>query len=221
MPPKPHPTIIADIQFLITESLHLLINQAHGYELKGITDNVYGLRKLLGKNPETRLLITDFFLLDYKGFDDLKEILSQYPELKILILTHQVKPGDVNEFKKAGIKNIIYKTAGREEILQAMQYTLQGKKFYSDEIMDMLIEGNSTRDEEVTASTLTPAEIEITRLIASGLTTKEIAAQKHKSFHTVMSHRKNIFRKLNINSTSELVMYAIRAGLIDNIEYYI
>ena len=53
------------------------------------------------------------------------------------------------------------------------------------------------------------------------MTTKEIAAQKHISFHTVMTHRKNIFRKLNVNSSSELIMFAIKAGWIDNIEYYI
>jgi DNA-binding NarL/FixJ family response regulator len=98
---------------------------------------------------------------------------------------------------------------------------MQGKKYYSDEVLDLLVNSKSERDEVAPGSGLTPAEIEITKLIASGMTTKEIAAQKHVSFHTVMSHRKNIFRKLNINNTSELIMYAIRTGLIDNIEYYI
>lgn len=68
---------------------------------------------------------------------------------------------------------------------------------------------------------LTTTETEVVKLIAEGKTTKEIAAQKNISFHTVMTHRKNIFRKLGVNSSSELIMYAIRAGWIDNIEYYI
>lgn len=221
MTTSPHQIIIADSQYLATASLSLLIEQTPGYLFKGKTDHVYGLKDILKKNPETRLLVTDFFLVDFKGFDDLAKILASHPELKVLILTHSVKHSDVSEFKKIGIKNILYKTAGREEILQAMQYTLKDKKFYSDEIVDMLIEGNASRQEMLTSSHLTPAEIEITKLIASGMTTRKIADQKHKSFHTIMAHRKNIFRKLNINSTSELVMYAIKAGLIDNIEYYI
>jgi DNA-binding NarL/FixJ family response regulator len=58
-------------------------------------------------------------------------------------------------------------------------------------------------------------------LIANGMTTKEIAQRKNISHHTVSTHRKNIFRKLEVTSASELIMSAIKAGWIDNIEYYI
>ena len=57
---------------------------------------------------------------------------------------------------------------------------------------------------------LTTSEMEIVRLIAEGLTTKEIASRKYISFHTVITHRKNIFRKLGVSSVSELIMYAIK-----------
>jgi DNA-binding CsgD family transcriptional regulator len=68
---------------------------------------------------------------------------------------------------------------------------------------------------------LTATEMEIVKFIAEGMTTKQIAAKKFISFHTVISHRKNIFRKADVNSVSELIIYAIKAGWIDNIEYYI
>jgi DNA-binding CsgD family transcriptional regulator len=68
---------------------------------------------------------------------------------------------------------------------------------------------------------LTASEIEIVKLIASGLTAKEIALKRHISFHTVNTHRKNIFRKLGVSNSSELIMLAIKSGWIDNIEYYI
>ena len=68
---------------------------------------------------------------------------------------------------------------------------------------------------------LTDSEMEIVRLIAEGLTTKEIASRKYISFHTVITHRKNIFRKLGVSSVSELIMYAIKAGWINMIEYHI
>ncbi len=221
MPSKKYHTIIADSQYLVAESLSMLIRQTPGFMIKGLAKNMGELKNLLKEKPETQLLIIDYFLFDFQGIEDLFQMLSPYPGMKVLILTNAVRPVDVNEFKKTGIQNILYKTAERDDILQAIQYTLQGKKYYADEIMDMLIAGNSSRNEVVSPAVLTPAEIEITKLIASGLTTKKIADQKHKSFHTIMSHRKNIFRKLNINNTSELVRYAIQSGLIDNIEYYI
>jgi len=68
---------------------------------------------------------------------------------------------------------------------------------------------------------LTASETEIVRLIAQGMTTKEIAAQKFLSFHTVMTHRRNILRKLGVSNASELIMYAVSSGIIDTIEYNI
>ena len=68
---------------------------------------------------------------------------------------------------------------------------------------------------------LTPTEKIILKEIASGKTTKEIAAEKHLSFHTINSHRKNIFRKLGVNNVHEATKYAMRAGIVDLAEYYI
>ena len=68
---------------------------------------------------------------------------------------------------------------------------------------------------------LTVSEIEIVKLIADGLTTKEIASRRNISYHTVNTHRKNIFKKVEVSNASELIMHAIKAGWINNIEYYI
>ncbi|MBP7985385.1 MAG: response regulator transcription factor, partial [Bacteroidaceae bacterium] len=68
---------------------------------------------------------------------------------------------------------------------------------------------------------LTPTETEILKDIALGMTTKEIAEKRISSFHTVNTHRKNIFRKLKVNNAYEATKYALRAGLIDSAEYYI
>jgi DNA-binding NarL/FixJ family response regulator len=221
MTAKAYNVLIADNQFLVTLALEGLLNSSSEFNFQGLVRNCYDLKKILSANPAIDLLITDHNLMDFSGFDELKKIKEISPNMNILILTNQVKANEVNEFSRIGIKNIIYKTTDDEELILAMKYTMQGKKYYGDEVLDLLVESRSERDENIAPSGLTPSEIEITKLIASGLTTKQIAAKKHISFHTVMSHRKNIFRKLNINNTSELIMYAIKTGLIDNIEYYI
>jgi DNA-binding NarL/FixJ family response regulator len=221
MATEKHTILIADNQFLTTEAVKYIIHNSADFSLAGVAMSVPELKKELESNSHIDLLITDHNLMDYSGYDELKKIRELYPNLHILILTNQVKANEVNEFSRIGIKNIIYKTTDADELILAIKYTIQGKKYYGDEVLDLLVESRSERDENITPSGLTPSEIEITKLIASGLTTKQIASKKHISFHTVMSHRKNIFRKLNINNTSELIMYAIKTGLIDNIEYYI
>jgi DNA-binding NarL/FixJ family response regulator len=216
----PYKIAIADSQFLITQSLISLIQISDQYSFIGLADNVNDLYNLL-KSNEIDLLITDFNLVDYNGFNNLEGIAFQYPKIHILILTNQTNRNEVNELAKIGIKNIIYKTADKEEIFTAVDLSLRNKNYYSDEVLDLLMIGNPANNVMQDSYYLTPTEINIVKLIASGLTTKEIASQLNISFHTVMSHRKNIFRKLNINSASELIMYAVKAGFIENIEYHI
>jgi transcriptional regulator, luxR family len=68
---------------------------------------------------------------------------------------------------------------------------------------------------------LTKTETEILKEIALGATTREIAEKRFSSFHTVNTHRKNIFRKLGVNNVHEAIRYAMRSGLVDAAEYYI
>ena len=75
------------------------------------------------------------------------------------------------------------------------------------------------RKEEIVK--LTATETDILKDIALGMTTKEIAEKRFSSFHTVNTHRKNIFRKLGVNNVHEATKYALRAGLVDSAEYYI
>lgn len=82
----------------------------------------------------------------------------------------------------------------------------------------MLLTPTQTTQEE---NKLTPTETEILRDIALGLTTREIAEKRYSSFHTVNTHRKNIFRKIGVNNVHEATRYALRAGLVDSAEYYI
>jgi DNA-binding NarL/FixJ family response regulator len=85
----------------------------------------------------------------------------------------------------------------------------------------MIIDADKKKSNPFDYNQLTTSEIEIVKLIAQGLTTKQIALQKYISFHTVMTHRRNILRKLGVSNASELIMYAVSSGLIDTIEYHI
>jgi DNA-binding NarL/FixJ family response regulator len=212
--------LIADNQYLITEALTVIMEKEGTYLLSGIVGALYELDNSLQKQlPD--LLIIDPQTIDINEKNDLIKIKSNYPALPILVLTNQVTKTELSGLTKLKIKNILYKNSDKEELFEAIKATIKGKNYYSSEIVDMLIEQDDRKSMPDQAPNLTPAEIDITRLIADGLTTKEIAVKKNISFHTVMAHRKNIFRKLEINNVSELLMYAMKNGLIDTIEYYI
>lgn len=212
--------VIADTQFLIVEALRSLLANDERFMITGIANSKIELDKLLA-NESSQLLITDIALFESIKFDEIQSIKQQYQQLSVLILTNSISKTEFSELSKIGIKNIIYKNADRNELFAAIDATLKGKKYYSEEILDLIIE---TRESKMTMEEpihLTNSEIEIVRLIAGGLSTKEIALRKNISFHTVNTHRKNIFRKMGVSNASELIMFAIKAGWIDNIEYYI
>ena len=212
--------IIADSQYLVVEAIKSLIGIDERYILAGVADSQNDLYKLLD-NTRSGLLITDFSNIDYDGLDDLKNIREKYPQISILILTNTITKSEFAGLTKVGIKNIIYKTVDKEELFNAIESTLRGKKFYSDEILDLFLDLSENRYAVEDPKHLTASEIEIVKLIADGLTTKEIAAKRNISYHTVNTHRKNIFKKVDVSNASELIIHAIKAGWINNIEYYI
>lgn len=204
----------------VVEALRSLIMADRTYSISGVVATRQELLKLLDEG-EADLLITDYVNIDYDGIDDLRIIRQTNPRLSVLILTNTISKQEFAELTKSGIKNIICKTADKDEIFSAMESALKSRKFYSDEILDLFLDISESKYVAEDPKTLTPSEIEIVKLIADGLTTKEIASRRNISYHTVNTHRKNIFRKVEVSNASELIMLAIKAGWIDNIEYYI
>jgi DNA-binding NarL/FixJ family response regulator len=215
-----HNIIIADSQFLIIKALESLIEADERYLLAGIAGNQHELNRILSK-VHSGLLIADFTCLDFVGIDDLKNIRNEFPQIAILILTNSITKVELAALTRLGVKNIIYKTIGKEELFSAILYSLKGRKFYSEEILDLFLDQNEPRYIDDDPRQLTVSEMEIVKLIVGGMTTKEIASSRNISYHTVNTHRKNILRKLDVSNASELIIRAIKSGWIDNIEYYI
>jgi DNA-binding NarL/FixJ family response regulator len=207
--------LITDTQYLTNHALKDLLT-SHGHAVQVATTRDDLLAHLQSRS--VRLIITDYVMFDFMSVSDLVEIRKSAPDTPVLIMTGVINQMQIKDLNNAGVRNISLKTDNREELLQSVDAALKGKKHYSDAVLDILLKKDATVE---VAGPLTKSEIDIVRQIASGLTTKEIAARKQISFHTVMTHRKNIFRKLGVSSSPELVMYAIKSGLIENIEYHI
>lgn len=217
---NPALVLIADSQFLITESLKNILNNDSRFSVNKVVTEKGELFQSL-KALNISILIIDPSLFDLTSISELKEITETFPNLKLMVISNSLSRKELNELNNLGVTNIILKTADQEEIGEAMNSLLKGKKYYSGELLDLLFDSTERKSTGEEPGQLTNSEIEIVRLICDGLTTKEIASRKFISFHTVISHRKNIFRKLGVTSISELIMYAIKAGWINTIEYNI
>jgi len=210
--------IIADNQYLIIEALKGILKSP--YAVQAIAHSKIDILSALQEVPNGFLFL-DYSLLDFDGYKDLNEIKARYPLTIVIILMNSITRHELFEFNNIGIKNILDKNLDEEELFLCLEAAQKRRKFYSGSILDLMLDINDGKSNLKNTVQLTTTEIGIVRLIAQGLTTKEIANQKCISFHTAMTHRKNILRKLDVSNASELVMSAIRKGFIDTIEYHI
>jgi len=114
--------------------------------------------------------------------------------------------------------SILFKDAPINDLVNALHSASEGERFISQRAAEILL--NQRQKEEVETN-LTQTEVEILKAIAQGKTTKEIANERFSSVHTINTHRKNIFRKIGVNSAHEAIKYAFRSGLVDTSEFYI
>ena len=143
-------------------------------------------------------------------------IQQKHTSSRFLVVSSGEDEEDVLKILESGINGCITKACDEGEILNAVFAIANGEKFFCNKIIDVILQKHLyQKKEEVdcTPTVLSAREAEVTGLIASGLTNKEIANQLFLSTHTVSTHRKNIMRKLNLKSVSELTLYAVKTGI--------
>lgn len=212
--------IIADNQLLFCIGIQsILQNNADLRVIDYTTTGKNLFQKIKLGKPDVLLIdfenLTDFVITDFS------QIKQSFPALNICVISACKDKDQILKVLKTGITTIISKECNFDELKTAIRATLSNEKCFSDFVLDILLDKQSSNKEETKATTLTNKEIEIVRLLSQGLTTKDIAARIFISHHTVNTHRKNILAKLQIKNTSELVTLAMRNGWIDPIEYYI
>ena len=173
------------------------------------------------KECQPDILLIDFETLTDFSVEEFTFFKRQNSKIQICVISNSKNKELILKILKTGITTFISKNCDLDELKAALSSTIIKEKFFSDFVMDILLDSKTSNEEEPKASMLTNKEIEIVRLLSQGLTTKDIAAKLFISHHTVNTHRKNILAKLQIKNTSELVTYAMRNGWIDVIEYYI
>ena len=209
--------IIADNQELTGFAIQSLLKRDENHAVYRAVDKA-GLIQLL-KEHEDSVVFLDYTLFDFADEDQLLIVAERFSLSEWILISDELTPQFIRRVVYSSHQfSVVFKDGPMSEIREALQAVGQHNRYLSQRALETII---AQQQEEESPSILTQTETEIVKGIALGKTTKEIAAERFSSIHTITTHRKNIFRKLGINTAHEAVKYALRAGLIDASEFYI
>jgi DNA-binding NarL/FixJ family response regulator len=210
--------IIADNQELTRFALESLLRQDEENVVYKVSDKA-GLVALL-KEHESAVVFLDYTLFDFTDEDQLLIIAERFNLSDWILISDDLTPQFTRRVVYSSHQfSVVFKDGPLSEIREALKSVERHTRYLSQRALETII--TQQQEDDKSDNILTQTETEIVKAIALGKTTKEIAAERFSSIHTVTTHRKNIFRKLGINTAHEAVKYALRAGLIDPSEFYI
>ena len=209
--------IIADNQELTRYALESLL-QNDGENVVYRAFDKARLVELL-KEHESAVVLLDYTLFDFADEDQLLIIAERFALSEWILISDELTPQFLRRVVYASHQfSIVFKDGSMKDIRDALDAVSRHNRHISQRALEVII---NHQQEDEQPSVLTSTETEIVKAIAQGKTTKEIANERFSSVHTITTHRKNIFRKLKVNTAHEVIKYALRAGLVDSSEFYI
>ncbi len=207
--------LLADDHKIVRDGLRTLLEKHDDIMVAGEAED--GREALqLSRKLQPDVVVMDIAMPDLNGIEATRQILSEYPGIKIVALSMHSDKRFVSEMLKAGASAYLLKDCAFEELITAIRTIMKGKIYLSPGIAGVVIENYIKRDSAGEASVfslLSEREREVLQLMSEGKSTKEVAAHLHVSIKTIETHRTNIMTKLDIHSVAELTKYAIREGL--------
>jgi DNA-binding NarL/FixJ family response regulator len=208
--------LLADKQDITRAGLMYIIDSMDNVEYK-YTEDKAELYAALNEDQDC-VVILDYTMFDINDAAELGILNQRFMKTRWIVFCEDLSLDFTRLIIATSTKfSILLKESSMQEIKEAISFAVSGNRFICQRMTEMLLVPNKLEEE----IKLTKTETEILKDIALGMTTKEIAEKRISSFHTVNTHRKNIFRKLGVNNVHEATKYALRAGLIDSAEYYI
>jgi len=207
--------ILADDHTIVRHGLNKLIQQQKDMEV--IAQAADGRSTVeLTRELSPDMVIMDIGMPDLNGIEATRQIVRDFPQVKVIGLSMHSGKKFVIEMLKAGASGYLLKDCALEELTTAIQTVAAGKIYLSPSITDVVVENyvrNSTEKERSAFSLLSQKEREVLQLMAEGKTTKQIGLHLHISPKTVEGHRLRLMAKLKMDSVAKLTKYAIQEGL--------
>jgi two-component system NarL family response regulator len=212
--------LIADDQALFRRGLYVVLGTEDGIEVVAEAEN--------GEEAIERAeeLAPDVVLMDVRmpkinGIESARAIRASVPTTKILMLTVSDEEDDLYEAIKAGANGYLLKEISVEEVAEAIRAVVQGQSLISPSMASKLLNEfnalvrRAEEKQQFPAPALTTREIEVLRLVAKGMSNREIADELYISENTVKNHVRNILEKLHLHNRMEAVIYAVKERLLD------
>ena len=214
---KPIRILLADDHTVMRRGLRLLLeSQAEFSVVAEASDGRQAVEQAEASQPDVAVI--DIAMPNLSGIEAAQRMTSSLPHLAIVILSMHSDEGYVLRALKVGAKGYLLKDSAEGDLIEAIKAVHQGRTFFSPEISRMLVEDYvreiRTRGAEDSYDLLTSREREILQLLAERKSNKDIAALLNLSPYTVETHRRNLQEKLNLHSFAELILYAVRKGVI-------
>lgn len=212
--------ILVDDHQLVRDGIKSLISDSFGIDIIGEASNSVELFKQLHQMMPDVILM-DISLPNMSGIEITKILKKDYPKIKILMLSMYTSEDFIFNGLKAGINGYLPKNTTRDELLLAIEEVYHGREYFSKSISNIILKsfvnsakyGNNANDDKM--SILTKRETEILKLVVEGVSNQHIADQLFISIRTVETHKTSIMKKLELNSTIDLVKFAIKNKIIE------
>jgi two-component system response regulator NreC len=214
---KPIRILLADDHTVVRKGLRLLLESQPDFQV--IADAADGRETVaLAERHTPDVVVMDVAMPGLNGIEAARQISAKLPHTAIVFLSMHSDEGYVLKALKSGARAYLLKDSAENDLINAVKAVREGKAFFSPAISKMLIEDYmrqmQQRAVEDSYDLLTTRERELLQLFAEGKNNKDVANLLNLSLYTVETHRSNIFQKLNLHSTAELILYAVRKGVI-------
>ena len=209
--------LIADDHGIVRKGLRLQLEQHTNFEVVGeATEGREAVRMAEELQPD--VVIMDIAMPNLNGIQATTQLVKKSPQIGVIILSMYSDETYLMRTLAAGAKGYLLKDSADVDLHRAVEVVAQGKPFFSPSIADTLLEDYmrqlQQRGLQDSYDLLTEREKEILQLLAEGKSNKDVAAVLSLSINTVETHRTRIMQKLDLHSTADIVLYAVRKGII-------
>jgi two-component system response regulator NreC len=208
--------LICDDHVLFSEGIKAILRAESGLEVVGeVRDGRQAVEKIKELRPDVVLM--DIAMPDLSGFEATRRVHEADPSVRVLMLTMHDEEELVARCLEAGAAGYIIKDAPATQLVYAIETVMKGERYLSPVVLKKVVAGyvkNSKRP-QTSYDRLSAREREILKLLAEGLTVKEIATRLNLSIKTVDVHKYNLMRKIDVHDRAELIRYAIQKRLIE------
>ena len=210
--------ILADNQAISKAGIRYILKEIGFSDKQYEARNKNELIQCLSENDKATVVL-DYTNLDFNNIDELLIVASRFPKANWVLFSDELSRPFLKRIYLEKAFSMLLKNSTSDEIKQSLILSHKKNRYICQRLMQFISLSKEAKETE--KMTLTHTEQEILKLIALGKSVKEIAEERFSSTHTIMTHKKNIFRKLEVNNIHEATKYALRSGLIDTMEYYI